>query len=94
MESFRAIIDNYEKSYKDREIEYLRSLAYKRCVENRDYNKVDKIIDGIYKGNITKENLFCEVKKITRRVTSDHSISRWLILAEWFYNTYWFSFEK
>lgn len=77
---------------KDREIEYLRQLAYKRCIENRDFSKVDKIIDGIYRGKIRKENLYDEVRKLTKRVTSDHSIKRWQIITEWFDSVNWYSF--
>ena len=68
----------------DKNIEKLRNLAYRRCIEYRDFAKVDKIIDGICKGSITKENLYDSVLKLTKNVTSDHSIKRWKILTEWF----------
>ena len=73
----------------DKNIEKLRNLAYGRCIESRDFAKVDKIIDGICKGSITKENLYDSVRKLTKNVTSEHSIRRWGILTEWFDSVEW-----
>lgn len=79
-------------SMREREIEWLRRQAYKTiCIENRDMDKVDKIIEGIHNSNINKDNLYDEVRKLTKRVTSDHSIKRWQIITEWFDNREWFS---
>lgn len=76
----------------DMEIEWLRRQAYKTvCMEDRDIPKIDKIIEGIKSGNINKNNLYDEVRKFTKRVTSDHSIKRWQIITEWFASREWFS---
>ena len=71
--------------------EQLQRRAYKALViENRDISKIDKIINGIEKGTINKDNLYDSVRKFTRQVTSDHAIRRWEIIAEWFANEEWF----
>lgn len=74
----------------DKNIEKLRNLVYGRCIESRDFAKVDKIIDGICKEIITKENLYDSVRKLTKNVTSEHSIRRWEILTEWFDSVEWY----
>ena len=71
--------------------EQLQRRAYDALViENRDISKIDKIIDGIEKGTINKDNLYDAVRKFTRQVTSDHAIRRWEIITEWFANEEWF----
>lgn len=76
----------------ERDVEWLRRQAYKTvCMENADIPKVDKIVNGIKCGKINKENLYDEVRRLTRRVTSDHSIGRWQIITEWFAERKWFS---
>ena len=77
-------------SESERNAEWLRRQAYKTvCLENADIPKIDKIIEGIKKGNINKDNLYDEVRKFTRRVKSDHSIKRWQIITEWFAGRDW-----
>ena len=74
----------------EREIEWLRRQAYKTvAMENADIKKIDKIVDGILSGKIKKNNLYDEVRKFTKKVTSDHSIHRWQIITEWFDNNAW-----
>ena len=71
--------------------EQLQRRAYDALViENRDISKIDKIINGIEKGTINKDNLYDAVRKFTRQVTSDHEIRRWEIITEWFANEEWF----
>ena len=74
-------------SMHDMDCEWLRKKAYKRCIENADFTKVDKIVNGIKAGKINKENLFCAVRRMTKRVRSDHSLRRWQCLTEWFAET-------
>ena len=76
-------------SMHDMDCEWLRKKAYRRCIENADSTKVDKIVNGIKAGKINKENLFCEVRRMTKRVRSDHSLRRWQCLTEWFAETEW-----
>ena len=77
-------------SHHELSAEWLRNRAYKEiAIENRDIAKIDKIVDGIKQFKINKSNLFDEVRKLTKRVTSDHSIRRWQIIAEWFYMVEW-----
>lgn len=88
-----ALLNRGEYSYMsmhDMDCEWLRRQAYLRCIENADIKKVDKIVDGIKSGKINKINLFDEVRKMTKRVTSDHSIERWQVLTEWFNENEWF----
>jgi len=73
----------------ERECEWLRKRAYLICYSNADCKKVDKIIDEIAAGKINKSNLYDEIRKMTRRVTSDHSIKRWQVIAEWFDREPW-----
>lgn len=74
----------------DRDCEWLRKKAYKEiCIENADFTKVDKIVNGIKDFKINKSNLFDEVRKFTKRVTSCHSINRWQIITEWFEKVDW-----
>lgn len=71
--------------------EQLQRRAYDALViENRDISKIDKIINGIEKGTINKDNLYDAVRKFTRQVTCDHAIRRWEIITEWFANEEWF----
>ena len=79
------------KSIHERECEWLRNRAYQRCIENADYKRVDKIIDGIINFRINKDNFWDEIRKFTKNIHSDHSLGRWLILSEWFYKEEWFS---
>lgn len=53
-------------------------MTYKICaLENRDCSKIDKL------NKLTnKETFWDDVRKLTRSVTSDHSIHRWQCLAE------------
>lgn len=65
-------------------------MAYSYVVlEKHDYARVDKIIAGIEKGTITKNNLYAEVKKLCKNVKSDHSIHRWMCITDWFYKVDW-----
>lgn len=78
-------------SARKRSIEWLRRQAYKTVsMENADIPKIDKIIEGIERGSINKNNLYDEVRKLTKRVVSDHSIKRWQIITEWFDSREWF----
>ena len=74
----------------ERDIEWLRKKAYKNvAAEIRDYHKIDKIVNGIKNGKITKENLYNEIRKLTKKVTNDHLIKRWQIITDWFFKTDW-----
>lgn len=82
---------NGHMSMHDMDCEWLRRQAYLECsFENADIKKIDKIVNGIRAGKINKSNLFDEVRKLTKNVTSDHSIGRWQSITEWFNNTNWF----
>lgn len=50
-------------------------------MEVRDYSRIDKL------NKLTnKETFWDDVRKLTKRVTSDHSIGRWQCLAEMRWN--------
>ena len=57
-------------------------MTYEYCVmERNDIKKIDKL----NKLN-NKETFWDDVRKLTKNVTSDHSIHRWQCLAECRYN--------
>ena len=68
--------------------EKLKQKAYKRVLEKTDVSKINKILKGIETGQITKENFWNSIRKFTKSVSSDHSINRWQIISEWFYNQF------
>ena len=68
------------------DIKELRQQAEKRVIENADIAKINKILNGIESGKISKDNFYRCIKKFTKNITSDHSINRWECLSEWFYN--------
>lgn len=71
--------------------EKLRQLAYSRLViEKYDYKRIDKIVDGIQKGKITKDNLYTEVRRMCATVKTDHTVKRWQCIADWFANNNWY----
>ena len=57
---------------------------YSMAIEKRDFSKIDKLYDIIEDEKTTKDNYWDKVRKLTKRVTSDHSLSRWQCLAEQF----------
>ena len=50
-----------KQEIKDRNIKCLQDEAYKWCIEQHDYSRVDKIIIGIKEERITKDNLYKRV---------------------------------
>jgi hypothetical protein len=53
-------------------------MKHSLAIEVRDISKIDKL------NKLTnKETFFDDVRKLTKRVTSDHSIGRWQCLAEY-----------
>lgn len=67
-------------------IEQLKEESKRLIFENRDINKIDKIIKGLETGKITKDNFYDNIRKFTKNTYSDHSIGRWQCISEWFYN--------
>lgn len=57
---------------------------YSRAIENRDFAKIDKLYAILNDETTTKDNYWDKVRKLTKRVTSDHSLSRWQCLAEYY----------
>lgn len=56
-------------------------MTYAHAIEVRDYGKIDKL------NKLTNINTFWDdVRKLTKNVTSDHSIGRWQCLSEIRYN--------
>lgn len=62
--------------------------VYTFCDGRLDVNKADKIIDGIERGLITKENYHDYVSDLTKNVKSKASRDRWNELQEFIYKTY------
>lgn len=56
-------------------------MSNERAIEERDYRKIEKL------NNLHNASTFWnDVRKLTRRVYSDHSLGRWQSLAEYRYN--------
>lgn len=52
-------------------------MDYSWALEKRDINKINKL-NTLH----NKDTFWDDVRKLTKTVTSDHSIKRWQILAE------------
>lgn len=57
---------------------------YSRAIEKRDFNKIDKLYLILEDKTTTKENYWDRVRNFTKWITSDHSLSRWQCLAEYY----------
>lgn len=57
---------------------------YSGAIEKRDFNKIDKLYSILEDKTTTKENYWDKVRKLTKGITSDHSLSRWQCLAEYY----------
>ena len=55
-------------------------MEYDRAIEKRDYAKIDKL-----NRLINVDTFYDDVRKLTRNITSDHSIKRWQCLADYRY---------
>lgn len=55
-------------------------MDYSRAIEKRDFAKIDKL-----NMLISTETFWDDVRKRTRKITSDHSLARWQCLAEYRY---------
>ena len=56
----------------------IRSLA----LENRDIPRIDKVLNAYFDGTINRSNYYDKVRSFTKKVSSDHSIKRWQIIAD------------
>ncbi len=57
---------------------------YSMAMEKLDITRINKIYAILEDETTSKENYWDRVRKLTKRVTSDHSIGRWQCLAEYF----------
>lgn len=62
----------------------MKERDYSGAIEKRDFNKIDKLYSILEDKTTTKENYWDKVRKLTKRITSDHSLSRWQCLAEYY----------
>ena len=56
---------------------------YKIGTEKRDLNRIKKIVELVNNG-CKPNNYYDEIRKFTKNVYSDHAISQWQRLAEYF----------
>ena len=49
-----------------------------------DFAKIEKIYAILEDESTTIDNYWIKIKKLTKKVTSDHAISRWQCLAEYY----------
>lgn len=57
---------------------------YGPAIEKRDFEKIEKIYTILEDKTTNKNNYYDRIRKLTKRVTSDHSIGRWQCLAEYY----------
>ena len=57
---------------------------YGPAIEKRDFGKIKKIYTILEDKTTNKNNYYDRIRKLTKRVTSDHSIGRWQCLAEYY----------
>ena len=57
---------------------------YSPAIENRDFGKIEKIYAILEDETTNKNNYYDRIRKLTKRVTSDHSIGRWQCLSEYY----------
>lgn len=57
---------------------------YSPAIENRDFGKIEKIYNILEDETTNKNNYYDRIRKLTKKVTSDHSIGRWQCLAEYY----------
>ena len=57
---------------------------YGPATEKRDFGKIEKIYTILEDKTTNKNNYYDRIRKLTKRVTSDHSIARWQCLAEYY----------
>lgn len=55
---------------------------YRRCFNNSDVTKADKIIKGITEETINSLNYWDTIRKLTVNVRSDRAIHRWQCISE------------
>ena len=57
---------------------------YGPAIEKRDFGKIEKIYTILEDKTTNKNNYYDRIRKLTKRVTSDHSIGRWQCLTEYY----------
>lgn len=57
---------------------------YDPAMEKRDLGRIEKIYAILEDETTNKNNYYDRIRKLTKRVTSDHSIGRWQCLAEYY----------
>ena len=57
---------------------------YDPAMEKRDFVGIEKIYAILEDETTNKNNYYDRIKKLTKRVTSDHSIGRWQCLSEYY----------
>lgn len=62
----------------------MKERDYSGAIEKRDFNKIDKLYSILEDDTTTKENYWYRVRKLTKGIASDHSLSRWQCLAEYY----------
>ena len=57
---------------------------YDPAMEKRDFVRIEKIYAILEDETTNKNNYYDRIRKLTKRVTSDHSIGRWQCLSEYY----------
>ena len=60
----------------------LRETMYKKCYTHDDIRIVDKLVNTLESGDVTRENYWQIICKLTRNTHSDKLLGRWKCLAE------------
>ena len=72
---------NFEKNTN---LEHMLS-GYHCAMEKRDFARIDKIRAIILDETTCEQDYYERIRKLTKRVTSDHTIKRWQCLADYYY---------
>ena len=54
-------------------------------MDGYDLKKMDKIVNGLNDGLISKENFWDSIRWLCKNVKSEHSIKRWQCIADYVY---------
>lgn len=63
-------------------INEIKKKIYKMCYFTAEVRKADKILDIYQTGKMNKENYYNHIRRLTKNITSDRSITEWERISE------------
>lgn len=73
----------------NQKLELVSLKTYKFCNNRLDLSKAEKILGGIERGYITKENYWDYVVKYTKNIKAETSLDRWKAISKFIYINYY-----